>query len=200
MKPISQWPKSILAFVVIAGGILLIVLSDPPKNECDAQLEVFKQNQQGFLFEKVEKKKTYKPLFERLFKNCANTNSAGGCYELFAQLRLFIQETSMVRADCNDKFKNEKVVKQALLNSYDLIVRLAWGDSPPVEAYVKAGWYDDSEIILFCDIQKQIKTFFGEDYITKLNASYIETLPGAEELDRNEAWSRMLLSVSCSSY
>lgn len=199
MKPVSQWSKPVLAFLAITAGIAFIVIADPPRNECDAQLEVFKQNQQGFLYKRVEKKKAYKPLYERLFKHCAATNSAGGCYELFSKTRQFLLETRKIPINCSETFKTEKAIKKALLNTYDLMVRIAWGDTPPIDTYDKNAWYDSSELYLFCDLQKQIEVIYGQDFMDKLKNKYLTTLPDIGSLSRTEAWQKSLLSTSCKS-
>ncbi len=199
MKPITQWSKPVLAFLAISAGIILIVASDPPRNECDAQLEVFQKNQQGFLYKRIEKKKSYKPLYERLFKHCAGSNSAGGCYELFSKTRQFLFETRKIPVACNETFKTEKTIKKALMNTYDLMVRIAWGDTPPVDTYDKNGWYDTSELVLFCDLQKQIEAIYGSEYMDKIKNNYLETLPDASSLSRTEAWQKSLLSTNCKS-
>ena len=47
---LASLSRGALATLVIGGGILFIILSDPPVGVCDTQKNVFKENMTPFLF------------------------------------------------------------------------------------------------------------------------------------------------------
>ena len=96
----DRWLAQIPKFWLIVGsltiGILFIVLSDPPKSVCDAQLDLFRKNQKDFLYLDPKNEVIKTTGFQREFERCQSTNTPGGCYELFEKTRKFLTDVESV--------------------------------------------------------------------------------------------------------
>lgn len=194
-KWLALLPKGLVAFVSITLGVAFIVLSDPPKTVCDAQLDVFKKSQVGFLF---PGKKA--PQLPELVKFCKASNSAGGCYELFRHLKQMLQGLKAIPQECQAEAGELEIVRGITYSSLDLIVRLAWGEKPPAHVNVKFGWLDTSDMALFCDLKEAAIRYWGEGTWGSFRERYFQALPGANSLARDEAWQLMILSSNCNQF
>src|ERR1700679_3012220 len=128
---LSLIPKGLLLVLVVGGGILFIVLSDPPHTVCESQLELFRQNQSRFLFLDPKREKILTTRYVRLIEHCKMTNDPGGCFELFSEIRTLLRDLQAVPSDCLERAGEIAEVKKAAWEVEDLIVRLAWGEKPP---------------------------------------------------------------------
>lgn len=198
---INSIPKGLLAFLVLFGGILFIVLGDPPKTVCDAQLEVFNKTQSGFLNpdpkSKAEQKTTK---FDRLFEHCKVTNSAGGCLELFHLTQRMLEDLAAVPLECRDKVASLASVKKVILYMSELMVRLAWTEKPPGTYAQKFGWMDVAEVSLYCRLKARQNEYFGKASWDELREKLLKGLPGAETMSRNQVWDLSILSENCDRY
>ncbi|HMN66903.1 MAG TPA: hypothetical protein PKC28_00030, partial [Bdellovibrionales bacterium] len=116
-KFLANAPKSTLAFIAVVGGILLIVFSQPPASICDSQIEVIKKSQDAFLYKdpKYPKAKTLKTTrYEYLRDHCKTTNSPGGCYELFQEMKVLLQDLNTLPEECAAAAGSEMQFKRAL--------------------------------------------------------------------------------------
>ena len=196
---ISRFPKGLVAFVAIALGIGLIVLSDPPKTKCDAQAELFKEKQQGFIYLREGEKDT-PTHYKKLFDFCQEANSPGGCYELFQKLNQFLAEIKNTNLECRSEILKLKAVKESLWQSVELFVRLAWGDEPPMGFYDKLSWLDVADLNLYCQLREVIRDDYSPSAWEKFRERMFKELPKAKSLPQGQAWNKLLLSVDCSKY
>lgn len=197
---LSQLPKGLLAFLVIFGGILLIILSDPPRSVCDAQIEVFKNTQQSFLYKDPESKIEKTTRFEQLFDYCKATNSPGGCLELFQLTKRMLDDLNSVPSECRSTVASLSEVKKAISYISELLVRLAWGETPPGTYSQKFGWLDVADISLFCRLKDRHVEYFGQNSWNTLREKLLKELPGANGLSRAQAWDFSILSENCARY
>jgi|FLYM01.1.fsa_nt_gi hypothetical protein len=197
---LSALPKGLLAFLALFGGILFIVFSDPPKTVCDAQKDVFKRNQMSFLYldPKFKTQKTTK--FERLFEYCKNTNTPGGCLELFQLTKRLLDDLNAVPLDCRSEVASSSEVKKVITYLTELLVRLAWGSQPPQTYAQKMGWLDVADVSLFCQLQVRYSEYFGMSAWEGLREKLLKDLPGAETMTRSQVWDFSILSENCSRY
>jgi len=197
----STLPKSVLAFLALTGGILFIVIGDPPKTVCDAQMDLFKKDQQTFLYEdpksKAEKKTTK---FERLFEHCKATNAPGGCFELFQLTKRMLDGLNSVPASCRGEVAGSAEVKKALSLMTELMIRLAWGSDSPGTFAQKFGWLDIADISLYCRLKAAYSDFLGVPAWEGLREKLLKGLPKADQYPRSHVWDHSLLSENCSSY
>jgi hypothetical protein len=195
---LKSLPKTIFVALVLGVGVLFIVFSDPPRTICDARMKAFDEGAKGFLT--VDPVKKREARFGKLLDICKKTNSVGGCYELFQNLRETVKATRLVGADCYSKLASRGEVKNAIQQSLDFMVRSAWGAEPPTTPALKAGWLDASDINLFCQLKTLMMDLYGENSWNGFIEGYFKELPKAQSLERTDAWQKMLFSVNCASY
>ena len=193
-------PKTTFVTLVITAGILYIVLSDPPKNLCDAQMDQFKKVNVGVLSLNPKLKTRKQTRFQELFEICQNTKTPGGCYELFAITKQILKNSRSVAPECYRKLANDSAFDNAIWSTLDLMVRMAWGAKAPTVPALKNGWFDPADLNLFCSLKNVSQNVYGKDRYETFQEKYFKELPEASQSSRNDVWARLLFSVNCSNY
>jgi hypothetical protein len=81
-----------------------------------------------------------------------------------------------------------------------LMVQMAWGERPPVSYTQKNGWFDASDLHLFCDLKRVAIRFYGAEQFSQWQEGLLQSMPNAEKLTREQVWPRSLLSTPCDSF
>ncbi len=196
----SLIPKNLLAFLAIAGGIAFIIISQPPHSLCDSQLVVIQNAQRRFLFKDPTKKQVTSTKYERLRDQCKATNNPGGCYEFFQELKVMLHDLGTLTNECWSAVGDIAEYKRALWEPIELLIRLGWGESPPISYSSKYGWLEIADLSLFCKLKTQITRFYGETEFVNFRERIMRDLPGANALDRNKIWELSLFSENCARY
>ncbi|MDB2426225.1 hypothetical protein N9W41_01635, partial [bacterium] len=125
---IGNLSRKVVVFVALVGGVLFILISDPPHTLCNTQIKNFKEIQKGFLYlSKKPKTAKVETLYNILYTNCRDSNSPGGCYELFVQLRKMLKDSETINisalgeddgesssVDCRAELKSVKEFNRAI--------------------------------------------------------------------------------------
>lgn len=190
-----------MAAIFIGAGILYFVtLYDPPHTVCESQLEVFREAEKRLLFPDEKRKTLVTTKFQSLSRQCRETNDPGGCYELFQEVKMMLRDLQAVPSDCLSRAGEIEEVDNALNNTIELLVRLAWGEKPPATYYQKFGWLDTADISLFCKLQQQIKDTYGTKRFEDFRERMFKELPGADKMSRSDVWDLTIFSVNCGRY
>jgi hypothetical protein len=200
MQKLLDLPKALLVFVLLGGGILGIILFNPPYTVCDSQLELFKKNQTGFIYIAETEKTIKTPMIDVLSDRCKETNSPGGCYELFMKMKGLLSDLDRIPSDCSSQVTSRSEIKNALWNQIKLMMNLAWGTQPPTNLYDKVGWLDPADIALFCRLKAELDNLYGKEAMDSFRETMFHDLPGASTISRTQAWELMLLSTDCRAY
>ncbi len=196
----ASLPKGVIGVLGVVGGLLFLVMWDPPKTVCDIQLEIFRKNQNKFLYKRTKKGIDFNPEFEKFIAKCAYSNSMGGCFEFFGKLRALNRDLKAMPSECQSRMRSEGDVKKYLLMTLKFMIELAWGDRPPVSYSSRNGWFQGSEIALFCKVKDQVIRLIGKRDWELLRDGMFKELPGAAELDRGTVWNRSIMSTRCEAY
>ncbi len=197
----EQWllrtPKALLALII--GAILtgFLLLAEPPPTICSTQLEVFKEAQQSFLYQRGSSKTPLPPEFEVEFSKCAEVAGMGGCFALFDSLKKLIREIQPLRSECQQDAARSPEVRKALERSYTLMAHLAWGGGVPARPEDRTGWLQKADLHLFCQIDKYLRLGKGDQGIASLQREIMDTLPHAVEVSSEEVWAKTILSLNC---
>ena len=197
---LSIVPKSVIAFAAIVGGILFIVLSEPPHTICDSQLEIIKEQQKKFLYLDPKSKHIKTTKYENLRDHCKATNNPGGCYELFQEMKTLLHDLSTLSNQCAPEIGGIKEIRKPVWEIAELLVRLAWGEKPTEAYHAKFGWLDTADISFFCQMKARIYILYGEPAWAKFREKMMKELPGAKDLPRNQVWDMSLFSENCARY
>ncbi|MBC87326.1 MAG: hypothetical protein CL677_09130 [Bdellovibrionaceae bacterium] len=199
---ISQLSKGTLALLAIGGGILFIVLRDPPRSICDSQVNQFKEKQIGFLFPDPKRLagQVRQTRLKRESDFCKVRNSPGACYELFSSLKILVKELDFLDSRCKPDIASLGPVRSAVFSNLELMTLLAWGERPPVNYYAKLNWFSGADMKLFCDLKRIAYDFYGESAWNAFREKMLKSVPGVNELSRENAWNVILLSTKCETY
>lgn len=201
----NQWiaglPKPLLAVIAIVFAFVVIVLNDPPKTVCDSQLANLRESQREFLYYRSGAGGANQPaLVNELYALCQSNNSPGGCFELFQRLKKLEADLNQVPAGCAVEAGEDPQVRGWLLKSLKLMTRIAWGDQGPQSSMKRQGWFDSSDVALFCGLKKLTTKFLGEEEFVPWRDAVVAELPGAEKLEHEQVWQRSLFATPCEAY
>jgi hypothetical protein len=198
---LAQLPKPVAAALILVVGFVLIIAMNPPKTVCDSQMELFRTAQKDFLYsEKVVSGEKNPPPIKRMFDTCRNTNSPGGCFELFAGLKKLGAELESVPAQCSSEALAEAPVKEWLSKSLKLMVQIPWGERGPASVLQKNGWFDASDLALYCDLNRAASKLMGKEKFEEWRDGVLAELPKKDNEDRDSVWRRSLFSMGCGAF
>ncbi len=193
---LNQLPKEILAIAILIGGLILFMLFDPPKTQCDVQIDLFKNSQNTFVFPQETKTGFRKPDFEMNLAKCQEANGPGGCYELFQHLKQFNHDLNAVPEQCQSSVGAISEVRKVFDKSLMVFIQLAWGFQAPLSANLKQGWLDQSETYLFCLLKKDyIRLYNIETWNQRVDYS-LKELPNSKSINDKQ----ILFQLSLASY
>ncbi len=199
-----QWllslPKTIFVTLVLTVGILFIVLSDPPHHVCDSQLEKFSEATKDFLKLDPARKTQKEIRFKKLLDVCKSTNTPGGCLELFMNVRQVLKDANAVSLECRKKLSSNVGFDAVIWQTMDVMVKIAWGEKPPMTTTLRINWFDPADLSLFCRLKRAADTVYGQERLSRFMEPYFQSLPGAKTLNRTEAWNKMLFAQDCAGY
>ncbi len=195
---LNQIPKEILAIAILVGGLILFMILDPPKTQCDVQIELFKKSQGDFVFAQDTKTGSRKADFDKFLSRCQEANGPGGCYELFQNLKQFNHDLNAVPDQCQASVASISEVGKIFNKSLIVLIQLAWGYQAPLSANLKQGWLDQSETYLYCLLKSDLIRLYGEDTWRQVYDRAVSDLPGAKNIrDKQILYSLTLASQSC---
>jgi hypothetical protein len=193
--------KNTIAFLAIAGGIVVIIMAQPPHTVCDSQIEVLTDSQKHFLYKDPPDSKVVKTTpYQVLREGCKAANNPGGCYELFQKTRDLLDNLGTLPNECMAAGGDITEVHDAVWQMAELMTRLAWGEKPPTSYYAKFRWLDTADVSLFCKLKAKIGQLYGESAFNTFRERMMRELPGAKDLTRNQVWEMSLFSENCSRY
>lgn len=192
--------KNALAVILIAGGVLFIVASDPPVTKCSHQIKKFEEAEVGNLIKDKKQKFQEVTRFQKLIGICKSANNLGGCFELFSSIRKVIERSRTISFDCQEEWGSSSVAKKFLHESTLIMLELPWGPAGPSSDLAKMSWYQSPQVELFCRLKDVNRLVYGEDGWARKREALLASLPNFQTLGREKAWSMSLFSVSCSGF
>lgn len=173
---LAKIPRPVLVIGVLVIALVLIVLNDPLKDECEVQAKIFDRNTKGLLFPfKVKNKVQYAKLTP-LRDICRDGNSIGACSEYFEGLRKVSSELKLMNDNCKLKYSeaNEGFLPQ-LGSAIRVMALVAWGEKPPAGPAERMGWLTEPDLRSFCNLKKSYIAIVGEEkYLSVRNGVYEE--------------------------
>lgn len=195
---LASVPKAIIAIVCLVVALLVIRQIEPPRTVCDAQMEVFRDSQKRFLYAKPSAN-DYRRMrdVKQMFEECSGHNSPGGCFEYFQYLKKVLADLDDIPSQCAETASSEAVINEWVWKSLTLMVQMAWGDRAPASYVQRNGWFDTSELTLFCSTRKQAIRIFGQSRYSEWQEGMLKNMPNSEILTRDQVWQRSILSTPC---
>lgn len=189
--------QSALVFLGLMGGLIAILIINPLHTACNSQLnELIREHTPFFILDKSVKFQE-KTEYQRSFESCQNTNSPGGCLNLFNEVKKLVGALQAVPSDCSSQICRQNAFNQPLWNTIDLIIRIGWGDQPPENVHERSKWLSYSHFLLFCQIKKLLISCHGEEKWKNEQEKILQSLPGADKMTRQNIWRLTLFSTNC---
>lgn len=195
---LNTLPKTLVAIGAIVLGFILIWINDPPKTVCDAQMALFRESQKSFLYSATEFGKP--SLAKEAYEICKADNSPGGCFQFFERLKRLNTDIGDIPEQCSETAAKDEKIGLWLQRSLVLMTQMAWGERTPASYTQKNGWFDGSDIALFCGLKRSSIQIFGDEVYAQWRESMLTSLPDYEKVGREQAWAKSLVSTPCDYY
>ncbi len=191
-------PRLLLGFIIIIIALVLLYYSDPPKTLCHIQMEAIQKTLvKGFYMN--DRAGSFGKSISAAFQFCLNSNSPGGCDDMFSRLHFFEKQVRTLPEECGSS-KTSLPIKRGLEKALRLFAKISWGGSPPKHIFKKTSWLDSSDIGLYCRMKRQYLRLYGEEAWKTFTWSMILTLPKAETLTKKEIWKKSLFAQICTGF
>lgn len=194
MEALKKIPTPVLVIIVLVGAVVFMMMSEPPRDACDVQLEVFMKAQAGRLSSLRGKVNS---LWVRTAKQCQETKTLGGCTEFHNTLKLTLVDIQSAPVQCTTRLVSQEWLRKILTDSLILMVQIAWGEKPPEPGPQVYGWMEQSELAIFCKIQSNLQRVMTDEEWELFVRKSVSRLPQANELKFEESYWRSLFGVRC---
>ncbi len=197
---IQGLPHLLLGFMAIIITLFILYYIKPPKTLCDIQMDAIQQSlRKGFYVD--DRTGSFRKSVGDAFKFCLNSNSPGGCYDMFKRLYFFEKQIRTLPEECGSS-EASLLIKKALEKALRLFAKIGWGGSPPENKYNKLSWLDSRDVGLYCRLKKQYQRLYGKETWNLFTWSVIAGLPKVETLkeSKREIWERSLFSQTCKNF
>ncbi len=193
---VQSLPNLLLGFMVICGVLVVMYFNDPPKTVCDIQMEEVDARLVKGFFQVDERGTGFEKGVQTAFQKCLESNSPGGCYDMFQRLDYLEGLVKTIPTNCGDHGSTQKV-KGFLEKGMRLLAKIAWGEEKPINKYNKVNWLDTADLGLFCRLKRQYQRLYGRENWRVFLEKFLPTLPGADKLQRKEIWELCLFTYPC---
>lgn len=196
MDALKNIPKPLLVVLILSAAALFIMLSDPPKDACDAQIEIFLTAQAGRL---SSLRGGVTSLWVRTAKYCKETKTLGGCAEFHDTVSGALREIQNAPLECVSRLVSQESVRKTLTDSMTLMVQMAWGQGVPEPGPSVYGWMGMTEFALFCNLKNTLQRVMLDEEWEAFVRKTVSKLPRSSEVTFDEGFNRSLFSLRCES-
>ncbi len=200
LNTLYKLPKALLASLFIGGGILFIIMNDPPHHFCDSQIEHFKKVQKGLLFDNSEDFRKEKKILKRKQTLCKKENTPGACYEYFAYLKKILRGFDLISQDCLSLVYSQPEVKGAFSSALMLMTAVAWREEALTGRVSRYHWLTRSDLYLFCEVKNKYIMQYGQDSYQLLENQILKLLPVSKKVPIQQLMKKTILHESCLAY
>lgn len=164
--------------VALIAGIAAIIATNPQYTACQAQTEIFQKSVTQEIYGRRGQRMGFSPKVAGQISSCKQGNGPGGCFELFRTLRKVMRELRQFDESCNADLAAIGEVRAAIQSPMGLMVQVAWGEQPPESTEKRYGWFEASDVALFCQLRESYLRLYGEEEFTNFRMQVMSTLPG----------------------
>lgn len=197
---IYRFPRALIVSVCLIIAIALAFLNDPPNTICDVQKDVIQQSQIGFLYLDPDKKHIKTLGYKKLKEKCYHGNSPGACLQFFSEMSQLEQQLRIVPSNCQQEVLQIKELKQVVPDTLKVLQDIAWNGKPPKSRHEMRSWLDSNHMQLFCRLKLWRQMQLDRNQFSRWREQLMQSLPGADKLNRKDLWERVLFSVPCTTY
>ncbi len=170
--------------------------NDPPKTVCDIQMEEVNERLVKGFFQVNERGTGFETGVMVAFEKCLESNSPGGCHDMFRRLDYLEGIIKTVPTECGTHASTAKL-KGYLEKGLRLFAKIAWGEEKPINKYNKTSWLDTADLGLYCRLKRQYQRLYRREAWRAFIGQFLPTLPEADKMQRSEIWDLCLYSYNC---
>lgn len=175
---LNQIPKPLIVLVAFIAGIAFIMYSNPQYTACQAQTEIMQKSIEREIYGVRGQAVGFSPKVSSQVSSCKQGNGPGGCFELFQTLRKVMREVKQFDESCNADLAGIAELRGAIEGPMGLMVQVAWGDQPPESSEKRFGWFEASDVALFCQLRATYLRLYGEEEFMNFQMKVSGSLPG----------------------
>ena len=200
LDKIYSLPKFLIAVLFIGGGVIFILINDPPHTFCDTQIEHFERVQRGILYKNQKDFHKEKSILERNRQACQKENAPGTCYEYFRYLKRLLKDLKLLSKECSSIIYQRVEVKKAFSQALSLMTALAWREEVLTGTVDRYNWFSRPDLFLFCELKRTYINNYGRENYKPLEQQIVNLLPFEKKYSVSLIHKRSLLAVPCSAY
>jgi len=174
-----KYQNTIAIFVILIAVILILIFQDR-RQECDIHLENFKRHLQSDLYSQKLKTVVLPPRLIGAIKNCKESNNSGACLDVHQTMLKTLEMILRTPKNCYLALAEDNALKGALIQVMRLYTEIAWGETPPgkLSQIGEGSWLGYSDYALFCNIKNTFVQIFGREEFDKTELKLVKDLPG----------------------
>ena len=152
---IQKIPKPLLVGVVLVLSIVLFVVNDPLRDECEIQAFVFNNKMKGLLTAVKINGKIQYPKMTYWRDRCKEGNTIGSCSDYLDGLKGMTKELKLMSDKCQVSYsqKNDDF-SIYISHGLQIMALVAWGEKPPESVADRLGWLTLAHMQTFCYLKR----------------------------------------------
>jgi hypothetical protein len=175
----TKYPNIIAIFVILIAVVVIMVTQDR-REDCDIHLENFRKTVQSDLYGQNLKTIQLSPRLKGVILNCKQSNNAGACLDTHQTMQKVMEALNRLPKSCYPALHEEGPLKGALIEVMKLYTEIAWGESPPARTNQigEGTWLEYSDYAFFCHLKKTFLEIFGREQYAGVELKLVQDLPG----------------------
>ena len=183
---IQKIPKPILVAAVLIISLILFILNDPLRDECDIQAFVFDNKMKGLLSAVKVNNKIQYPKMSYWKERCREGNSLGSCADYLDGLKSMTKELKLMSDKCQISYSQKKDDFSIYVShGLQIMALVAWGEKPPDGLADRLGWLNVGHMQTFCYLKRTFLLIGGDENFQALREKVYREFPDnwPEKLD-----------------
>lgn len=195
-KILDAIPKFLLGPLAVILGIFYFINQDPPQSICDVQFEIFRKENEKYIYGYKKKEISISPGIQRDIERCQATNSAGGCFDWIEGVKKTLKPSRNIPEECRDRMDELDPLGKWLRQSLFVYSQISWNNSTIVRPNL-FHWLEYDDIINFCRLKQEYTRLYGAENYKEQQDKLLKELAKLKKLPANQVWPRTVLSYRC---
>ena len=175
---IQKIPKPLLVGGILIISLILFVVNDPLRDECDVQASIFEKKMKGILTPVKTNGKVQFPKMSYWKDRCREGNSLGSCSDYLDGLKIMTRELKLMNDKCQIAYsqKNDDF-SIYISHGLQIMALVAWGEKPPAGLADRLGWLNVGNMQTFCYLKRTFMLIGDEETFLALREKVYREFP-----------------------
>ena len=181
---VQKIPRPLLVLGSIVIAIIIFVVQDPLRDECEVQSSLFEKRTRGLLTTKRTRRKeddriqTQFPMITYWKDRCKEGNSIGSCADYFDGLRAVTKELKFMKEKCQLSYSQQNESFNTFIShGLHIMALVAWGEKPPAGVADRLGWLTTTHMETFCSLKRTFIIIAGDENLDILKEKVFREYP-----------------------